>query len=87
MTTFNDLLFEAHPNHGGGVRAEIVFENGFGASVIKTPYSYGGDSGLYELAVIDRKGNLRYDTYITDDVLGYLSEDKVTELLGLIESL
>lgn len=90
MTTFKDLEFKKHPNHSGGVQAVIFFPNGYGASVIKSPYSYGGDEGLYELAVI--AGNkesfmLTYSTPVTDDVLGHLSSDQVTDLLKQIEAL
>ena len=47
MKTFKDLEFKEHPNHMGGVQARIQFDNGYGASVVKTPHTYGGDRGLY----------------------------------------
>ena len=87
MKTFNDLEFNEHPNLLGGVQARIQFENGYGASVVCTPYTYGGDKGLYELAVLDSGGNLTYDTPVTNDVEGYLSEDDVTNLLEQIQQL
>lgn len=87
MKTFKDLEFNPHPNHLGGVQARIQFENGYGASVVCTPYTYGGDKGLYELAVLDSEGHLTYATPITNDVEGYLSEDDVTNLLEQIQLL
>ena len=45
------------------------FENGYGASVIKHDASYGGKMGLYEIAVLDSKGDFCYNTDITDDVI------------------
>jgi hypothetical protein len=71
----------------GGVQAKIQFSNGFGASVVKTPFSYGGKNGQYELAVFGQDGNITYDTPITNDVLGYLSETAVSTALAKIQSL
>jgi hypothetical protein len=86
MKTFNDLKFEPHRNMDG-IMSRITFENGYGASVVKGEYTYGGKDGLYELAVLDSNGNLIYDTSITGDVAGYLSEDDVTKLMEQIQNL
>ena len=46
--------------------------------------------GLYELAVLKGtpgKDALCYTTPITDDVVGHITPDEVTELLGKIEAL
>ena len=87
MKTFKDLEFNEHPHHMGGVQAVIKFDNGFGASVVKTPYTYGGDRGLYELAVLDSDGHLTYATPITDDVIGYLRDIDVTDVMEKIQQL
>lgn len=67
------------------------FKNGYGASVIKNSMSYGNEVGLWELAVVtfdnDNNFKLCYDTEITDDVIGYLTESQVDDLLERIESL
>ena len=86
MKTFNELEFKPHPNMNG-VQARIQFENGYGASVVKGEYTYGGEDGLYELAVLDSNGDLTYSTPVTSDVEGYLSEDDVTKLLEQIQNL
>jgi hypothetical protein len=86
MKTFNDLDFKPHSNGMGGVQARIKFENGYGASVIKSSFSYGGNQGLYELAVLF-EDDITYNTPITDDVLGYLSEDDVSKYLKQIQEL
>lgn len=64
-----------------------MFDNGYGASVVVGPYTYGGEDGLYELGVLGSNGKLTYDTPVTDDVEGYLSEDDVTRLLEQIQNL
>ena len=87
MKTFQDLKFSELGTEGYGIRAEIKFDNGYGASVIRTKGSYGGEAGLYELAVLDQEGEICYNTPITEDVLGWLKEDDVTEALQKIEAL
>ena len=87
MKTFKDLEFVPHAAGMGGVMSRIQFENGFGASVVKTEYTYGGDKGLYELAVLDSDGNLTYATSVTDDVIGYLRPEDVTDVMAKIQQL
>jgi hypothetical protein len=70
-----------------GVVGKITFENGYGASVVCHTMSYGGKLGLYELAVLDKQGNLTYDTPITSDVIGYLTPKEVTNYLIKIQEL
>ena len=86
MKTFNNLEFKELPDMSGRY-CRIMFENGFGVSVICHKYSYGGKDGLYELAVLDTKGEITYDTPITDDVIGYLTEEGVTAILAEIQLL
>jgi len=87
MKTFNDLEFEPHAAGMGGVMSRIQFENGYGASVVCTPHTYGGDRGLYELAVLDSEGHLTYATSVTDDVIGYLRPEDVTDVMAKIQQL
>ena len=84
--TFDDINFEPHPM-GEGVVGVISFDNGYGASVVQTDFSYGGRLGLYELAVLDNEGHLTYNTSVTDDVIGYLRPEQVTEKLIEIQDL
>ena len=84
MTTLEDLVFDRSDSHVA--RAKAHFPNGYTASVIIGPYSYGGDEGLYELAVM-HGGELCYLTPVTDDVVGHLTPEQVTELLAKIEAL
>ena len=70
---------ETRPIHGG-IQHAYQFPNGYGASVVRHSFSYGGSLGLWELAVI-HNGELCYDTPITNDVLGNLSWDEAMELV------
>jgi hypothetical protein len=87
MKTFKDLEFKKHPLHIDGIISRIYFDNGYGASVVKHEYSYGGDKGLYELAVLDKNGNITYDTPVTNDVIGYLRPQDVTDVMEKIQKL
>ena len=74
-----------------GTQVVHKFENGYGASVVCHEFSYG-DQGLKELAVLtfpddDERYELCYSTEITEDVLGYLSDEDVADLLVKIEAL
>lgn len=77
----------------GGTQHVFRFQNGFGASVVCHNFSYGGEDGLWELAVIQYKSqdeddwSLTYDTPITQDVEGYLTHSDVMGLLNKIEKL
>ena len=87
MKTFNDLEFKELPDLSG-IYCRIQFDNGYGASVIRHKYSYGGRDGLYELAVLDSEGEIHYDNSVAGgDVHGYLDEEAVTEILERIQLL
>lgn len=75
----------------GGVQKLYRYKNNYGASVVRHPFSYGNEEGLWELAVIkwndDDTWKLCYDTPITNDVLGYLTENDVKRHLKQIKKL
>lgn len=87
---FEKYLFETEHIHRG-VHYVFRFQNGYGASVIKHPYSYGHEEDLWELAVIehcdDGKWHIVYETPITDDVIGYQTDEEIVELLQSIKEL
>lgn len=66
------------------------FSNGYGASVVKHYGSYGFEDDLFELAVIKFDGddwNLTYETPITNNVIGYLTNNDVLRYLIKIQRL
>ena len=82
-----------HPAGMGGVQKLYRFENGYGASVVRFYGSYGFEQGLWELAVLKFNGegindfNLCYDTPITNDVVGRITESRAEEILEEIKGL
>lgn len=80
-----------------GLQALMFFDNGYGVSVVRFKFPNGTSYGSYtnneqewELAVIKGNAeswNLCYDTTITDDVLGYLSNDDVSDVMCRVQSL
>ena len=73
--------------YNGGIRYVYIASNGYKASIVQSPMSYGGNVGLYELAVMDQEENILYDTPITNDVLGWLTVKEVNTVIAEIEKL
>jgi len=84
MKKFKDLDFKPH-TIGNGVQAIIKFNNKYGVSVVKFNGSYGYPS-LWELAVLYEE-NITYSTDITDDVIGWLSDEDVSEVMAKVQKL
>jgi hypothetical protein len=82
-----DKYKKLEKNLNNGIQKIYKFENGFGASVIKNIFSYGGNMGLWEIAVLDSNHELTYETDITDNVIGYLTPYEVELVLDAIKSL
>lgn len=70
-----------------GYKKVYKFGNGYGASVVCSQFSYGGDKGFFEVAVLDANGEIVYDTPITSDVIGWLDFDGVAKTLREIQCL
>ena len=75
----------------GGVQKIYKFDNGYGASVVRHLFSYGGGQGLWEMALLrfdDISWHITYrEDFADGDVAGYLSDKEVLELLEWIKSL
>ena len=88
MKKFEDLDFiKLDDGFMKGVQCRMMFENGYGVSVVSHTYSYGGKDGLFEIAVLDKKGELTYKTPVTNDVIGYLKPEEVTEIMEHVQKL
>ena len=100
MKTFKDLIFEKHMISKGIERlpfamrqrwanakqATLTFDNGYGVSIVFGEAFYSNGIDTYELAIL-KDGKLCYDTYITDDVMGWLTEEQVTDIMKKVQGL
>lgn len=73
----------------GGVQKIYKFDNGYGASVARHLFSYGGEQGLWEMTLLsfdDLSWRITYrEDFANGDVAGYLSDKDVLELLEWIK--
>ena len=89
--TFSDLEFNAHANVPNGIQAKLDLGNGIEVSVVSMKQKtseYGGlygdaSEGTYEVAVF-RDGNM-LPLSPWDDVIGWQTEDEITELMGNLQ--
>ena len=86
MKTFKDLKFETHFLSTAAKQAIENFENGYGVSVLFGNCFYSNGIDTYEVAVLFGE-SITYDTEITDDVMRYLSEDEVSEIMAKVQLL
>ena len=87
MKTFKDIEFKTNPMGADfGIVSRTQFDNGYEVSVVRSEHTYGGNKGLYELAIF-KDGEICYDTPITDDVIGYLRPEDVTDVMERVEKL
>lgn len=69
-----------------GYRYACQFDNGYGISIIKHSGSYGSDEDWFEAAVL--KGDrVCSTTPITNDVLGWLTEEEVVDTAKKVAAL
>lgn len=73
-------------------RLRIYFKNGFQLSVIQGAYTYGSESNLFEIAIMDWYGemsNLLWDEEddTGDTVCGYCSVEKVQHYIKKVSQL
>lgn len=100
MKTFKDLKFSQHSmskvantlplsmrrRYTNLKQATLEFENGYGVSVVFGEAFYSNGVNTYEVGIL-KGGHLCYDTWITDDVMGYLTEDEVTSTMAKVQEL
>ena len=78
---FDDLKFEGEEND---IQAFADCGN-YEVSIIRSPFSYGGGEGLYEIGVYRKDTNRMCDPLgWGDDVKGYLTPEDVEQELELL---
>lgn len=76
-----------------GIKYRIPLNCGLQLSVIQTDFSYGGNIGLYEIAVIDPHTETLVDVgskvsdFGGDTVKGFLTEDEVRRYIKIFNKL
>ena len=91
MTTFNDLVFKSHANVNNGIQAKLDLGNNTEISVVSMREKDGefgglyGDAseGTYEVAVFHNGNMVPLSPF--DDVIGWQTEDEITELMGNLQ--
>lgn len=96
MKSFKDIEFKPH-SFGDGLHGLIFFDNGYGLSVVrfKIPLSkqyssHTSNEDEWEVAVIygnEKNWEISYDTHITNDVIGYLTEGEVDWIMIQVQEL
>lgn len=91
MKTFNDLTFKKHSAYPSfEAQSVLFFDNGYGVSVIKGQSAYSTKDEPYELAVLfgnENEYSISYNTDITYNVIGYLTEDGVSDIMKKVQEL
>jgi len=70
---FKDIQFNSH---NGGFQGFVDLVNGYRLSVVQSPYSYGGNKGLWEIGLMAGNSLVKVSEWC-DQVKGYLTESEV----------
>lgn len=98
--TFKDLVFVPHPitreiqklplyfgkEYTEAKQAKMEFENNYGISVLFGTMFYSNGVDTYEVGIL-KNGRMCYTTPITNDVIGNITEEEVTDIMREIQEL
>lgn len=82
--TFEDLQFRPHYILEEGQHAKIMFENGYGVSVVFGDKFYSNGIDTYEVAIIKGEG-IASDENGDQMVFGRVSKERVTEIMKMVQ--
>jgi len=84
----NVARYDVSPHPAGGNHLRVFFENNWGVSVIRHPYSYGGQQGLFEIGILNGEGHIEYDNPVNaGGVIGWLTAEDVVAYINVIANL
>ena len=88
-TVSDFLLFKDESLKGSEYGGEVVFDNGYGLSVVRHESSYGGKQGLFEVMLTrnDNPYSLPPITQEGDTVKGFLTKEQVSEIIETVSDL
>lgn len=95
MKTFADLVFGEHTLMTG-LQALMFFDNGYGISVVRFKTSFGSygsytdNENEWEVTILfgkEKEWSITYDTEISNDVIGHLSDSDVTDIMIKIQNI
>jgi len=88
-TVSDFLLFKDDSLKGSEYGGEVVFDNGYGLSVVRHESSYGGTQGLFEVMLTrnDNPYSLPPITQEGDTVKGFLTKEQVSEIIETVSDL
>lgn len=71
-----------------GYQRRILFDNGYGLSIVSHDFSYGGAEGLFEIALLDAEDEriIYVDSLGFSDVIGYLDFSDVAVIIDKIKT-
>ena len=81
--TFEDLNFQKLKRYSDGIQAKVFFDNGYGALIQKHEDSdgYPNNYEIHILAGTEKQHIFWYNSKLTNDYIGNLTEDQVIETL------
>ena len=68
------------------IQVKVSYPNQYGISCIKSPCSYGEQYDLWEVAILFGDDQC-CDTYITNDVCGYATDEDVARIAEMVRDL
>ena len=88
-TVSDFLLFKDESLKGSEYGGEVVFDNGYGLSVVRHESSYGGKKGLFEVMLTrnDNPYSLPPITEEGDTIKGFLTKEQVSEIIETVSDL